>query len=341
MVSLLAMRASNARLAAALPPGLVAVFAGATNGIGETSMKQFARHTRKPRVYFIGRSQEAGDRIAAECKALNAEGKFVFIKADVSLIRTVDDVCRDIKSKEETINLLFLTQGTLMPGIETSEGLHYAAALPVHSRTRFIVNLLPLLERATDLRRVVSVFTATKEGAINMTDFQGWKLPLMQQRSHASSIVTLSLESLAKKAPTVSFIHHFPGPVKTGIARGTTGPVFAVLKAVSAVIGPFIYIPIVETGERHLFVATSARYPPGTVADKDAAAGVALEDGVAVARGTNGQVGSGVYSTDAMGESADEKVVQLLAGLRTDGLVEKVWDQIEGEFKRITGSVAI
>lgn len=107
-------------IASALPPGLVAVFVGATSGIGETTLKQFAKHARQPRVYFVGRSQEAGDRIAAECKALNAEGEYIFVKADTSLIRNVDDVCRDIKSKEKSVNLLFLSTGTLALGVGMS-----------------------------------------------------------------------------------------------------------------------------------------------------------------------------------------------------------------------------
>ena len=113
MVSLTEVQSSNSHIASALPPGLVAVFVGATSGIGETSLKQFAKHACRPRVYFLGRSQEAGDRIAAECKTLNADGEYIFIKADLSLIRTVDEICRDIKSKEKVINLLFLTTGTL------------------------------------------------------------------------------------------------------------------------------------------------------------------------------------------------------------------------------------
>jgi NADP-dependent 3-hydroxy acid dehydrogenase YdfG len=114
MVSLLDIQSSNSRIASALPPGLVAVFVGATSGIGETALKQFAKHARQPRVYFVGRSQEAGDRIAAECKALNSEGEYIFVKADTSLIRTVDDICRGIKSKEKAVNLLFLSTGTLI-----------------------------------------------------------------------------------------------------------------------------------------------------------------------------------------------------------------------------------
>jgi len=113
MVSYKEAQASNARIAATLPAGLVAVFVGATNGIGEYTLKQFAKHTREPRVYFIGRSQEAGDRIQKECEALNSNGSFTFIKADTSLIRNVDGLCRDIKAKEKKINLLFMSIGTL------------------------------------------------------------------------------------------------------------------------------------------------------------------------------------------------------------------------------------
>jgi NADP-dependent 3-hydroxy acid dehydrogenase YdfG len=114
MVSLSDVQSSNAQIATVLSRGLVAVFVGATNGIGEYSLKEFARHALKPRVYFVGRSQEAGGRIAKECRELNSEGEFIFIKADVSLLNNVDDVCREIKNKEKTINLLFLTCGSAL-----------------------------------------------------------------------------------------------------------------------------------------------------------------------------------------------------------------------------------
>jgi len=113
MVSLAKVQASNAQIATSLPPGLVAVFVGATSGIGESTLKEFARHARQPRVYFVGRSQDAGNRITAECRQLNPEGEFIFIKADCGLIKVVDEVCREIKSKENAINLLFLSCGTV------------------------------------------------------------------------------------------------------------------------------------------------------------------------------------------------------------------------------------
>lgn len=115
MVSLPDVQSSNAQIASTLP-GLVAVFVGATSGIGEYALKEFARHAQKPRVYFVGRSQEAADRIAEECRELNPDGEFSFIQADVSLLSSVDDVCRQIMNKEKTINLLFLTCGSALFG---------------------------------------------------------------------------------------------------------------------------------------------------------------------------------------------------------------------------------
>jgi short-subunit dehydrogenase len=121
MVSLSEVQASNALIASSLPSGLVGVFVGATSGIGETTLRQFAKYTTSPRCYFVGRSQDAGDRIAVECKELNPNGKYNFIKADISLIRTVDKVCQDIISQEKSINVLVLSQGSLSSGIGISK----------------------------------------------------------------------------------------------------------------------------------------------------------------------------------------------------------------------------
>lgn len=111
MVSLSQVIASNQRIASTFPPGLVAVFVGGTSGVGEYTVKAFAKYVSKPKVYIVGRSQEAADRIVGECKKLNPGGTFEFIKADVSLLKGVDDVCRQLKSKETAINLLFESQG--------------------------------------------------------------------------------------------------------------------------------------------------------------------------------------------------------------------------------------
>lgn len=113
MVSLSVVRASNALIATNLPANLVALFVGATSGIGEATLKAFARYSKSPIIYFVGRSQIAANRIIAECKTLNPGGRYIFIQADVSLIKVVDQVCDEFKAKEATLDLLFLSQGVM------------------------------------------------------------------------------------------------------------------------------------------------------------------------------------------------------------------------------------
>lgn len=55
MVTQITAQASNAKIASNLPAGMVAVFVGGTNGIGEHALKRFAQHTKSPKIYLVGR----------------------------------------------------------------------------------------------------------------------------------------------------------------------------------------------------------------------------------------------------------------------------------------------
>ncbi|KAN0090007.1 hypothetical protein V8E51_018586 [Hyaloscypha variabilis] len=332
MVSLSVVQASNASIPTTLPSGLVAVFVGGTSGIGEYTLKEFARLSRQPRIYNVGRSQQASDRIAAECKKLNADVQYTFIQADVSLIRSVDAVCEQIRDKEKAINLLILSAGTLINGVKTKEGLHLSASLKHHSRARFILSLLPLLQAAPSIRRVISILSGTKEGPINLEDFQAWKAEnVLKQRGHSSAIMTLLMLHFAQQAPTVSFIHDYPGFVKSGIARGTKGLLWGFM-ALSNLLGPFVQIPEKESGARHVFLATSERYK----AKEGVEGAVPLGGGVGIARGNDGVEGSGVYSIDQVNDSAGPAVEVLLEKLKEEGYVEKIWGIIEEDYEKIS-----
>ncbi|KAI0838357.1 hydrogenase/reductase-like protein [Hypoxylon sp. FL0890] len=339
MVSLDAVLASNGRIATELPAGLVAVFVGATSGIGETSLKHFVKHAKQPRIYFTGRSDAAAERIKPELKSLNPDGEYIFLKYDTSLLKNVDQACRDIKDKESTINLLFISAGTLVTGTKTQEGLHFFAALTYYSRVRFILNLLPLIQGASSLRRVVSVFAGSKEGQMFTDDFQGNKISMSSGRGHFTSMITLSLEAIARDAPSVSFIHNYPGFVETSLGRDAKGPAMAVAKVVFKVIGPFVNTPLDEVGERHTFFSTSARFPPAS--GEPRADGVSLDNTVKVATSTDGKTGGGVYSIDHKGESCDRKALELLAGYRRNGSMDKLWKHTQDEFVRITQKLSI
>ncbi|KAI0390192.1 hypothetical protein F5Y17DRAFT_80351 [Xylariaceae sp. FL0594] len=340
MVSLDIVQASNARIKSDLPSGLVAVFIGATSGIGEATPKHFVKHAAKPRVYFTGRRRDVGLRVQAELQQLNPGGEYFYLQHDSSLLRNVDALCRDIRDREDVVNLLCITMGTLRSGTTTEEGLHYAMALSYYCRMRFVVNLLPLIRKANALRRVITVFADTKEGTVYPSDFPAFKLSLTKARGHIASMITLALEHLSKHAPEVSFIHDYPGFVKTELAREldkslTTSVVLGVL----GVVGLFLNTSIEEVGERHYFLATSAMFPPQ---QSGGASGVSLSSGhLRVAVSTDGKTGGGVYTVDNKNEPGSQEVRDILAEMRKDGIADQAWKHLETEFLRVTGSTSI
>ena len=133
-----------------------------------------------------------------------------------------------------------------------------------------------------------------------------------------------------QQAPTVSFIHDYPGFVKSGLARGTTGITWG-LMTLAQLLSPLLSIPEQESGARHLFLATSARFR----AKEGVEEAVPLGEGVKVARGNDGVEGSGVYSIDQNNDSAGAAVEELLKNYRKEGTMEKVWEMIEEEYERI------
>lgn len=91
-------------------------------------------------------------------------------------------------------------------------------------------------------------------------------------------------------------------------------------------------MPPDEAGDRHIFLATSARY---SASPSDSAAGIPLSaaNSLILARGTDGHMGSGVYSINASGESAGPKVEEALASLRSRGMTEKVMNTINADIE--------
>lgn len=219
--------------------------------------------------------------------------------------------------------------------IETSEHLHLLTALTFYSRFRFITNLLPLLQRGSALRRVVTVGGGGLEGPLDSSDFPALRVPLISIRGHLCTLISLGLESVAKMTPDVSFVHDFPGTVNTSLFSRMEGVLGVVMRAYVYFMAPWICVPIEESGERHLYLATSAKFPPAS-AGSDGGSGVPLGDGVDTARGTTGEVGSGVYSVGWDGASASPTVEKLLAGYRGEGMVEEIGRHAESEFKQVT-----
>jgi len=365
MVSLKDVQASNSQIKSTFPSGLVAVFVGSTSGIGAYALKEFAHRTAKPRIYFVGRSEEAADKLLVELKSLNPGGEYIFLKCDASLLRSVDELCLEIKARESAINVLFMSQGTLkfsgckrnppytqtprgqgsLPNSmhpATTEGLRYVTAVTYYGRIRFITNLLPILRAGAataGLGRVVSVFAGSHEGPVLPDDWAGVNLPLSKARGHMASMLTLAHLKLRELAPEVSFVQNHPGAVKTGLVRGDEGFAIQLAKYVFPVLmwlGVLREVGKGECGERQSYYCTSGMYPALTKGGVGNGGGVKVVEGVKVAVGVDGERGSGVYSVSWDGQGGVSETEKYVREHTEAGLVEKLWEHTVGEFVRIT-----
>ena len=333
MVSLAQVRAHNATLKS-LPQGLVAVFVGGTSGIGFSTAREFVRNTTAPHVYLVGRNDAEATRIISELQQINPSSKLDFIKSDVSLLHNVDEACRQIKEKEQRVNLLFMTVGyiTMQGRQETSEGLDRKFALHYYSRMRFVQNLLPLLANAADsqdknanLSRVVSVFDPKlgRGGVLNTADLSlKTTFSLRNCAVHASAMQNFALEHFAKAQPGTSFIHAYPSGVNTGVLRGLGSTTERMIKASAFLLRPFM-VDFVESGERHLYAATAPQYVPSAKAS----------GADNVAKGADGVIGSGSYVLNWNGDSLPDSATA--EKMRAQGMEKTVWEHTEDVYRKI------
>ncbi|KKA18356.1 hypothetical protein T310_7704 [Rasamsonia emersonii CBS 393.64] len=345
MVSLQTVRAHNATLKE-LGPGLVV---GGTSGIGSSTAREFVRHTLAPRVYLVGRNETQASRIISELRALNPEGQISFVKSDVSLLRNVDAVCDEIKAKEEKVNLLVLSQGVLTTKgrDETPEGLDKKLSLHYYSRMRFVHNLLPQLTAAATatataagassstgngsrLSRVITVLSTGSEGRLKLDDLSlKTHYSLARASTHAITMSSLAISELAAAHPETTFIHSFPGAVNTNLMRDFNPFARGLVSGLMFLLKP-LTVPLAESGERHLYAATSGVYPPRAQQQQGAGAG----KDTAVATGADGLPGSGAYLLHWDGSTPNKKA-KLLREYQSSGVGKQVWAHTLEVFEKI------
>ncbi|CAG8242600.1 unnamed protein product [Penicillium salamii] len=336
MVAISTVRGHNSSITRLYGPSLVAVFVGGTSGIGETTARAFVQNTQSPRVYLIGRDQKRASEIIEDLRRVNPQGRVHFIKTDVSLLGEVDDTCRIIQQKESKVNLLFLSPGvgTTSGRNETKEGLDKKLSLHYYARMRFVANFLPELTRAgeaetasgskTGLSRVVSVLEAGSESSLQLDDLSlKTHYSLRNCAKHSITMNSVSMEHLAQSYPHVSFMHCFPGIVRTRLMRdmGTMGKLG--IESLLLLAKPW-EIPFVESGERHLYAATSPHFSPrARMGTRDAA------------QGSDGNPGSGFYRVASDGSTY--KTSKIMQQYREDGTRSLIWEHALETFASVCG----
>lgn len=329
MVKLSEIKAANAALKSTRP--LTAVVVGGTNGIGRGFLDQLASHTTGPKVYIVGRSKPVLSQIQSELSEINHTGTYIPIQADdLTLLSNVEKATQQILAQEKQVDILFMSAGflTFAGRNETTEGLDKITSIRYYARMRFLLNLLPLLEAAPS-PRVVSVLAAGQEGTI-FPDDMSLKDPknygVASAGGMAASYNTLFMEQLQKQHPRISFVHTFPGLVRTNLLQTEHfGPVFKffINWIVLPTIGRFVFASQDDAGARHLFAATSPMYAAAEPAEAMAVTG------------SNNVKGSGVYTLNENTDSVQNE--KILGPYRQNGMDQKVMEHTMNEYERILG----
>jgi len=196
-----------------------------------------------------------------------------------------------------------------------------------YSRVRAIQQLLPLLQASKVLGRVVTINGGSSEGKLQRGDLDALRLSLLTLKPHLCTLSTLGLEALAQTCGSmVSIVTTDPGVVHTPIQEKVKGWIGVAIRTILFFNGWWLCVPLLESGERHLFLATSGRFAPG---------GVQLVDGVEKAKSTTGVVGgSGLYSVGWDGNTISPKIKDLLADYRKTGVVDEVWKHTQSQLER-------
>jgi NAD(P)-dependent dehydrogenase (short-subunit alcohol dehydrogenase family) len=320
MVSLRTVQQSNSHLAT-LPhlQGLVALFIGATSGIGQSALQNFAQHAISPHIYTVARPPTIAshERLLESLRQSNPTGTYNLITADVSLVSEIEKIVDAITHKETKIDIIIMSAGFMAfeGRKDTLEGLDPSMSTRYYSRLRVVQQLLPLLNNtAAPSPRIVSILAGGRESPLNegdldLLDLSNWSF--WNSSVHSTTMGTLALERFANENPRLSIVHWYPGAVATpGLA-----------KARKFGFSPPDQMRVEESGERALFLATSDRY-----AAQEGL--VPVPEGLKVAQ----KSGGGIFLVNPHGESTDNE--HFLAGLRARGVNEAVWNFTERVFAK-------
>jgi NAD(P)-dependent dehydrogenase (short-subunit alcohol dehydrogenase family) len=175
MPALSLVRQTNARFQPKYTP--VAIFVGGTSGIGRGMAEVFGRYTQgKSDIVIVGRNKEAADEVFSKLPSQTSQTyKREFFRCDVTRMKNVEVATKEILNRYSKINFLILSPGFLsMKGRdETEEGLDTKLAVHYYSRWKFIKDLLPALNKASEEgedAKVFSVLAPGKGGEIDLDD---------------------------------------------------------------------------------------------------------------------------------------------------------------------------
>lgn len=163
----------------------------------------FARYLHgRIHIILVGRNRAAAQSIIASLPVTSEESTYEFIACDVSLMKNVHALAKDLLSRLPKINYLVHSAGVfgLRGRKETEEGIDRKLASRYYARWALTNDLLPLLRKAGEdgePASVMSILGAGMGGEVDLDDlglkksYTGWKA-MMQSLSYNDLMVSVS-----------------------------------------------------------------------------------------------------------------------------------------------------
>ncbi|KAG6830517.1 hypothetical protein H0H87_007815 [Tephrocybe sp. NHM501043] len=257
MPTLAAARAANAAWNPSYTP--VALFVGGTSGIGQGVAEAFARHTKgNAHIVIIGRNRAAAEAIIGQFpKPTEPGAKYTheFVQCDVTLMKNVETVTKELLTRLPKINFLVMSPGymTMRGRDESEEGLDKKLAVHYYSRWKFVSDLLPALRKAQEAgedSKVLSVLACGKGGEIDLNDL-GLKKTFSPAKCAAAAptYTDLMLQEFSARNPGIAFAHAYPGIVRTPLYSSADTPILRGVLAVTMALAYPFSTSYAETGE--------------------------------------------------------------------------------------------
>jgi NAD(P)-dependent dehydrogenase (short-subunit alcohol dehydrogenase family) len=320
MPPLAQIQSQNAALRAKQHRDIVAVFAGATGGIGLGTLQTTTTIFPNPTIYILGRSASRFAPHLSTLQTLNPSATLIFLERDPTLLSEIDKACAEILARQTRIDYLFMSPGLIpLNGPQpTLENLETCFVLSYYGRIRLIQNLLPLLRQAPS-PRVLSVLAAGREKPF-IEDDLGFEKAKNWSAGGAINQITvlmsLGMEYIAEKEKKVLFLHSYPGLVRTDIVARLEAPegsswLWALsVGAIKKVFAAYMWVrgmAVEESGERQAWILTSGKFETGKMV--------------------------------AVNEHCEEYTVaqmKVVEGYKTRGFPERVWGHTMGVLERRT-----
>ncbi|GMF75473.1 unnamed protein product [Aspergillus oryzae] len=314
MTPLTGVRASNKQLTAVTVPQ-VAVFVGATAGIGKGALTELISTGFPVKAYIIGRDEAAFEPALSELRASYSSATLL----------------KYLIHPTKIVWLLI----TFTPIAESTEGIELSTAVAYYSRQIFIRRLLPLLRAKAETTqsqhdasfrpRIVNVLAAGAETSTEnlfLDDLQlkqDGHFSVPSYAGHVATMTSVSLRRLSEEAENknIVMIHHHPGLVYTEIFKKSWGDQWDSSREHAGPPAPddIERSTPAEAGERSLYLMTSAKY--GGV-------GVPMGEGEAAGLTVRGTRDGSLLCVGDKLETLSS-VSRILDSLEDSGAAETIW----------------